>query len=314
MKCISPTVIRDPRNDKATLLVPCGRCAWCKKRMQDEWFVRFKDESHNLPNVRFLTLTNDMFHLKSNYVNLDTGQVFYNLPDLPLGLAAHVIKSPTNDYRDLQLYFKRVRKAYVKPMKYFAVGEYGSKNERPHFHALVFGSDSFGSILTDKWNNGEVVDVPANDGSFRYVTKYLLKGSNVPPLATPNKILCSKRPGIGKEMSPQYISYIDKNDVPVMVAGKTAIPIPRYYKRIRKEMYDKPWIAAHPNDTHHPIIQTEINSNLDLLNDSLFYEDLKRKYVERYDTLVGFDNWIHDIYEVDLKRQTKINSKDGQRF
>lgn len=314
MKCISPTSIRDPRNEKATLLVPCGRCAWCRKRKQDEWFVRFKDESHNLPVVRFLTLTNDDAHLKSNYVNLDTGQFFRNLPDLPLGLDSHVIKSPTNDYRDLQLYFKRVRKAYLKPMKYFAVGEYGSDSERPHFHALVFGSDSFDSILVDKWNNGEVVDVPANDGSFRYVTKYLLKGSNVPPLSSPNKILCSKNPGIGKEMSEAYIRYMDINDVPVMVTGKTAVPIPRYYKRLRTLSYDKSYLEDHPDAVHHPIIASEIDSNLDLLNDSLFYGDLEMKYLERYDTLVGFDQWLRDLYDIDLKRQTKVNSKDGKRF
>ncbi|UPW40815.1 replication initiator protein [Sigmofec virus UA08Rod_6727] len=39
--------------------------------------------------------------------------------------------------RDLQLFFKRVRKVYK--IRYFACGEYGSKGQRPHYHVIIFG-------------------------------------------------------------------------------------------------------------------------------------------------------------------------------
>lgn len=313
MKCISPTVISDPRNNGGTLLVPCGHCAWCKKRKQDEWFIRFKDESHHLPNVRFLTLTNDSAHLKSNYLNTDTGELFFNLPDLPIGLDAHLIKSPTNDYRDLQLYFKRVRKAYLKPLKYFAVGEYGSDGSRPHFHALVFGSDCFGSILVDKWYNGFATDVPAGDGSFRYVTKYLLKGSNVPPLSSKNKILCSKNPAIGFDSFEDYFHYMNNNDTHVMKGNKDSyIPIPRLYKRYRQQLLD---LLYGDGVEHCDIVKSEIESSLDYLDSDPFFSSMKKKYFsDHHGSMDGFDNFIKSLYLRDCNRQTSINKKDGQRI
>lgn len=53
---------------------------------------------------------------------------------------------PSLDYRDFQLFMKRLRKARG-PTRFFAVGEYGMTGERaqatglgsPHFHALLFG-------------------------------------------------------------------------------------------------------------------------------------------------------------------------------
>ena len=42
--------------------------------------------------------------------------------------------------RDLQLFWKRVRKHYKgKKMLYLNAGEYGSQTGRPHYHAIVFG-------------------------------------------------------------------------------------------------------------------------------------------------------------------------------
>lgn len=49
---------------------------------------------------------------------------------------------PTNNSlvkRDLQLFFKRLRKSYPNKIKYFACGEYGEQTERPHYHAILFG-------------------------------------------------------------------------------------------------------------------------------------------------------------------------------
>lgn len=45
----------------------------------------------------------------------------------------------------LQKFFKRLRKKFGEGIRYFACGEYGSKNGRPHYHALLFNFD-----FTDK--------------------------------------------------------------------------------------------------------------------------------------------------------------------
>lgn len=48
--------------------------------------------------------------------------------------------------RDAQLMMKRLRKELTRlnpstRIKYYLVGEYGDKNQRPHFHAAIFGED-----------------------------------------------------------------------------------------------------------------------------------------------------------------------------
>jgi hypothetical protein len=43
--------------------------------------------------------------------------------------------------REWQLFMKRVRKKYGNGIKFFHCGEYGEKNKRPHYHALLFGHD-----------------------------------------------------------------------------------------------------------------------------------------------------------------------------
>ena len=42
--------------------------------------------------------------------------------------------------RDLQLFFKRLRKI-TGPFRYVACGEYGELRRRPHFHVALFGVD-----------------------------------------------------------------------------------------------------------------------------------------------------------------------------
>lgn len=44
------------------------------------------------------------------------------------------------DKRDWQLFAKRLRKN-IGPFRYFAVGEYGDLNLRPHLHAIIYGQD-----------------------------------------------------------------------------------------------------------------------------------------------------------------------------
>jgi len=41
-------------------------------------------------------------------------------------------------YDDLQKFWKRLRKD-LGPLRYYAVGEYGDRSNRPHYHACVFG-------------------------------------------------------------------------------------------------------------------------------------------------------------------------------
>lgn len=53
----------------------------------------------------------------------------------------HLPLTNSVDKRDLQLFMKRLRKRLRVPVRFFACGEYGTKNYRPHYHMILFGYD-----------------------------------------------------------------------------------------------------------------------------------------------------------------------------
>ena len=57
----------------------------------------------------------------------------------------------------LQKFFKRLRKYTGAKLRYFACGEYGEKNNRPHYHAIIFGYDFPDKQLYTKTANGDLL-------------------------------------------------------------------------------------------------------------------------------------------------------------
>jgi len=69
------------------------------------------------------------------------GQVFkYRGGELPLDQVEHINGSPLH-MRDFQLFMMRLRQQLPGKIRYLHSGEYGEKNWRPHFHALIWGED-----------------------------------------------------------------------------------------------------------------------------------------------------------------------------
>jgi len=101
--------------------LPCGQCIGCRLNYSRQWAIRCIHESQMHENNCFITLTFS-----------------------PEALATR--ENPHSlDMREWQLFMKRVRKKYGNGIKFFHCGEYGEKNRRPHYHALLFGHD-----FTDK--------------------------------------------------------------------------------------------------------------------------------------------------------------------
>lgn len=103
------------RNLSAThelIYVPCGRCIGCRLEHSRKWAMRCMMEASMHEDNSFITLTYDEEHL-------------------PVGRSLVP--------RDLQLFLKRLRKAVDVPIRFFACGEYGELNQRPHYHAIIFG-------------------------------------------------------------------------------------------------------------------------------------------------------------------------------
>lgn len=113
---------------KEVIPIPCGRCIGCRLDRSRQWADRCMLELMYHERACFLTLTYDDFHIPRRfYGDHQTGSA---RPCFTLSL------------RDLQLFFKRVRKAFPgRSIRYFGCGEYGPTTLRPHYHVILFGLD-----------------------------------------------------------------------------------------------------------------------------------------------------------------------------
>lgn len=215
----------------------------CRLAYSREWAIRITHEAQMHDANCFLTLTYDDAHLPEH------GQLLK---------------------RDLQLFFKRLRK-YTGPFRYVAAGEYGDLRRRPHFHAAIFGLDfaddriDFGEgIRGDKTYVSPLVGKSWGMSTFpmghtigsvtfesaAYIARYITKrvsGVGASPLPlwsdsvtgeivmpNPEFLVCSK--GIGKSWFRDYFMTDVFPHGRVITAQGTPAPVPRYYKELLKDV------------------------------------------------------------------------------
>jgi hypothetical protein len=150
------------------------------------------------------------------------------------------------DKRDLQLFFKRLRKRHGKNSKirYYACGEYGSKTFRPHYHIILFGANI--NFISPAWDLGHVHYGQVTEASTGYTLKYINKEKKIPMHINDDRqrefSLMSK--GLGKNYMSKKMVKWHKNDLENrfycnLEDGKK-IAMPRYYKdKIYTEMERK---------------------------------------------------------------------------
>lgn len=148
--------------------VRCGRCRYCRIRRKQAWVGRLRLEAAEHAASRFLTLTYAPEHVE-------------------LGL----------DYEVFQLFMKRYR-YYHGEVRFFAVGEYGGRKERPHWHCLMFGHPQVykAGVMFDEasWPYGKATDGSVTMQSIGYVAGYTLKNAAKGELPVRES---SRQPGIG---------------------------------------------------------------------------------------------------------------------
>lgn len=217
--CITPiqlkkeTVMSKLKDTYRMQQVPCGKCIDCRKARVNSWYVRLLEEKKISTSAHFVTLTYD---------------------DITLPYSDSFI--PTLDYADFQRFVKRLRKNYntQKSIKYFAVGEYGSKTDRPHYHVIMFNVENPDRIVKEWEKYGFAHIGEVTDASIYYTLKYTLKniGSDKPKneLRKPEKALISKKLGLSY-LTPQMIQYYkDDNSRSVTMLGNKKTALPRYYR------------------------------------------------------------------------------------
>lgn len=167
--------------------------------------------------------------------------------------------------RDLQLFFKRLRKRHsvcnvpgaVDPIKYYAVGEYGGQSSRPHYHVILFNAqlelmigkkfadmvrrgliplDGYHPFECTDWPNGHVTLGEVTNASVGYTMKYVSKPRRIPMHRNddrqPEFSLMSKR--LGKNYLTSEVMQWHKDDLlnrmHLTVEDGKKIAMPRYYK------------------------------------------------------------------------------------
>lgn len=131
----------------------------------------------------------------------------------------------------LQGWFKRVRKAGYK-VRYYAVGEYGSRTYRPHYHVLLFGSVPEG-VIRDAWWFGQVHIGKVTQASVQYTLGYMVNGKHwtmrkgrVRPFCT-----MSRRPGLGAGyLTPAMVAWHKSDRKNYAILDGVKRHLPRYYK------------------------------------------------------------------------------------
>lgn len=162
----------------------CGVCPECLAKRARRWALRCVAESYYNKGC-MVTLTYD------TYVRDDKGNILKDKYGVPLENPADT--RPLSK-RDCQLFLKRLRKHFKdSKIKYLLTAERGSRTNRSHYHALLFGVEfkdrifykrsKRGNIIYTSptlqkiWNNGicTIDSVNLNGKTARYCTKYCAK-------------------------------------------------------------------------------------------------------------------------------------------
>lgn len=193
-----------PRNGYA-----CGRCVHCRINRRRVWTARILLETREHACSVFVTLTYDEEHLP---------------------MSERLV--PTLRPDDFQRWLKRLRRSHSQPLRYFGVGEYGTKTERPHYHAILFGVDPYtiSDDVLNTWKMGTVNVKLFHQRHAAYVSGYTVKKFNKSAALEegdgrePEFARMSRRPGVGFAAVDHFVNaYLrDKGAVALDEGGMAA--------------------------------------------------------------------------------------------
>lgn len=226
---------------------PCGQCLFCRINQRREWVARLLLEAACHQSNQFVTLTYEESQLPT--------QVIPGRPGFK-AIARHpaVASQPgTLSKTDLQRFFKRLRK--IGNFRYYAVGEYGERMGRPHYHALLFGSDFTTEELEGAWKHGHVHQGDVTAASITYCVEYLIKYRTkkdelLDLRREPEFGVMSRNPGIGTfsigEIRKSILSSPPLLNGTLLIPdtfrlGGKEHPMPRY---IRRQLEDEGFVSS----------------------------------------------------------------------
>lgn len=236
--CLFPLYVRLPKVEQAFarsnfLRVRCGHCINCKMYRSMEWCIRLECESQYWKdNIIFVTLTYSDEHLPINYID---PHLFFSDEEIAANPDLNYLHCPTHRPDHVRNFIKRLRKRLDHKIKYFAVGEYGTRRGRSHMHLLIFGlpfTRQSEKLIDDCWRYGHVNVRPFFTETCTYIAGYIQKklyGDNRDFFKLPEFMRCSQH--LGERWLMEHIGQID-DDHPFIVRGKYKYALPRQFRRI----------------------------------------------------------------------------------
>lgn len=259
MRCTSPRTVglqadgktlawsqKHRSKEYATFQLPCSKCLECRLEQASQKALRCIHEASLYERNSFVTLTYDEEHLKSPKLQLRDFQLFMK------SLRSHIFRDVKKKFgkENWSLLDPKEKRAALEPFKIgvFYTGEYGEKNKRPHWHAIIFnwrppdpkwkytahcGDEVYTSeLLSSLWKNGACEFGAVNKNSAGYVARYsakkLVHGPDGSHDFEPIHKSSSKN-AIGKRWLEKFWS-----DVFLLGSVRTLegnLPIPRYYEK-----------------------------------------------------------------------------------
>lgn len=230
--CLSPLLkyVTNGTTGRMSRRIPCGKCPECTQKKINDWTIRIDKELERSYFPYFVTLTynNENLPINPSYEDIDT----------KTGEILTIDASSSLRKKDVQDFFKRLRKSHTKkfpdspPLKYMAVGEYGTKFGRPHYHIILLNCMDK-SLIDQAWSKAKrvghntffyspigFVHYPSlTAGAVKYVLKYLSKepkgkhfmligrGSFPSPLSRSEKTILHQKLSYGTTTKLKIVIY-----------------------------------------------------------------------------------------------------------
>lgn len=210
--------------------MPCGKCPTCLRRRLTGWAFRLEQEQNVSDSSHFITLTYDTSNIpidKKGRPVLEKADVQKFLKRLRF--AQHCADTTRLEQSMARGTFNLKRR---KPIKYFAVGEYGTRTKRPHYHLVLFNADL--ELIQDAWQQGHVHYGTVTGGSVGYTLKYMMKWQDKTQFGDLPREFSLMSKGLGiNYLTAQKIAWHKRllhDRVYIPLEGGKKIAMPRYYR------------------------------------------------------------------------------------
>lgn len=266
------------------LLVPCGKCYYCRMQKRTAWVFRMVQELKINPNCAFVTFTYNDDNIKYLRKRFDRYKFkkWYKLLGKNFESATLDKQDSTDLIKACQHKIKQMfgKRALVR---YYITGEYGDTTDRPHFHGVFWfpGKVDYDEFFKSVWQYGNIDIQEVTPANINYISKHQMKDCKgnlyqqkfAPIFSTMTRY----NGGLGSSFLADeniYNFYSESRENKYVILNNYKIPLPQFY---RKKLYDK----MTPQEWEK-LLKTQTEKLSSYKNLGAYFSDLKRQNVEKW--------------------------------